>query len=194
MARGIIDIREARRRQGDYYLLWALPRGEKVPFEVSREVPVLIEDRCPTSPYCPGERMPRILPARRRAAGPWTYAEDPHFRMDPERCPMGFRSKEECYRAINVLAFRKGLLPRREVFAVAAFLRSVGYRLHAETFDEEEVTGERILLAHGPLFHFHELRTEMGPGGVRLYLVRNPYENQRPAGARPFLWEGGPGR
>jgi hypothetical protein len=100
---------------------------------------------------------------------------------------MGFKSKAECFREINIIAFVKGTVPREKLGEISAFLKSVGYRLFIEPFWKDEVSGERILIAHGILYNFHELRTELGPGGVRLYLVRNPYENLMPAEALPYL-------
>jgi hypothetical protein len=182
----IIDISDVQRLMGPYCLLWATPEGEDVPFEVSREVPVLFEDKCPTSPFCPGEQIPRIEKDRKPGGPAWTYVEDGSFRLEPDRCPMGFQSKPECYRNINIIAFKRGTVPRDRLMETTAFLRAIGYTLYIESFAEEEIDGSRILIAHGPLFNFHELRVEIGPGGQRFYLVRNPYENQRPRSAVPF--------
>ncbi len=180
---GIPSIGEIRRRKGRYFVLWALPRGETVPYEVSREVPVIIEDRCPTSPYCPGERIPRIEGNRNGRGRGWGYVEDRTFAMDPETCPFGFRSKPECYRHINRIAFAKGSTPAESLAETARFLDSIGYDVYAESFGEDDLSGERILIAHGPLYNFHEFKVELGPRGRKLFLVRNPYENQMPPGA-----------
>ncbi len=185
----IPSINDLRKSRGGYFVLWATPLGENTPFEVTREVPVIIEDRCPTSPYCPGERIPRIEPSAgsARPARTWSYAEDRSFEVDAEACPFGFRSKAECYRHINTVAFKKGCVPRAMLRAYASFLSSIGYAIDIESFEEDDIRGDRILIAHGPIYNFHEFRIEIGPGGVRLFMVRNPYENQKPKTAERYM-------
>jgi len=179
----IPNLRDVRRPRGDYFLLWATPAGEQVPFAVSREVAVILEDRCPTSPYCPGERMPKIESDRTQGGPLWSYVEDETFRMEDGACPLGFASKAECYRSINVIAFKKGCIERPDLYKTASFFHALGYAVHVESFDGDDVDGNRILLAHGPIYNFHELRTELGPLGIRYYLVRNPFESDMPEDA-----------
>ena len=106
--------------------------------------------------------------------------EDETFRMDPDVCPLGFRSKAECYRSINIIAFKKGCVEKPDLYRTASFFHALGYTVHVESFEEEDVDGNRILMAHGPIYNFHELRTELGPNGLRYYLVRNPFESDMP--------------
>jgi hypothetical protein len=62
----------------------------------------------------------------------------------------------------------------------------MGYKVWVERVKGADLDGDRILLAHGPIFHFHELRVENGPGGFVLYLIRNPREEERPEGCREY--------
>jgi hypothetical protein len=168
------------------YVLWAWLPGEKVPFEVSREVSAL-HPRCPHSPYCPGERLFRIVgmpsgPGGRKLSTP-TPDFDPEFVFDPSVCPYRYASKEECFRSINHAALKAGCIPQRELARTAGFLKSLGYRVKAERVDAHEFEGTRILLAHRPIYNFHELRVEHCIGGQILYLIRNPSLDESPPDA-----------
>jgi hypothetical protein len=169
----------------EYYVLWAVPPGESVAFEVSREVDAPLQPECPGSPFCPGERTRRLVgaadpenPARR--ASVITYDFNADFEFDPGACPYGFEDKEACYRAINRKALREGCIPASERIRIGNFLKALGYRVFSEKLRKRDLDGERILMAHGPIYNFHELRCENGPGGLVLYLIRNPQEDERP--------------
>jgi hypothetical protein len=174
-----------KKPNGDFYVLWALPQGEDVPFEVSREVATPLLPRCEHSPYCPGERTLRLVgerdPARsNRSTSKIHYDMDPDFVFDGSACPYEFGSKDDCFRAINRKALREGCVPGDQLSRVANFLKALGYQVSGEKVPETDLEGDRILLAHGPIFHFHELRVENGPAGMVLYLIRNPREDERP--------------
>ena len=171
----------------DFYVLWAYPQAEEVPFEVSREVATPLLPRCETSPYCPEERAMRLVgekdPARgSRFQSKIIHEVDPDFDFRRESCPYAFRSKDECFRAINRKALREGCVPGDQLHKVANFLKALDYKVFSEPLPRGDLDGERILLAHGPIFHFHELRVENGPAGMMLYLIRNPREDERPNG------------
>lgn len=168
------------------YVLWAAPAGEEVPFEVSREVPLPLLPDCPTSPFCEDERLRRLRP-KNDSGGTGPRAEvslemNPDFVFDPERCPYRFSDKDACYRNINRAALDAGCFPGRTVLGAANFLKALGYRVCLEKVNEQDLEGDRILVAHGPIYNFHELRCEHGPGGMVLYLIRNPAESDAPRG------------
>ena len=87
------------------FVLWAIPAGEKIPFEVSREVDTPVQPKCKSSPFCPGERTMRVVgrsdsPRGRKSSQPtWEY--DERFRFSRGDCPYSYKSKDECYREIN---------------------------------------------------------------------------------------------
>jgi len=168
-----------------YFLLWVLPQGESVAFEVSREVSVPLQPRCETSPFCPGERIPRLTGkpdpenALRRASVV-TFEFNPNFKFEPSEWPYAFPDKDDCYKAINRRALREGCIPQNEVQRIGNFLKALGYRVWTERLSRHDLDGERILMAHGPIYNFHELRCENGPAGLVLYLIRNPQEDERP--------------
>jgi hypothetical protein len=178
-----------KRIEQDFYILWTVPPGEDVPFEVSREVATPLMPLCQTSPFCPKERTPRLTgqptpDGGERRASVVTYEPNPDFEFDPADCPYQFVDKEDCYRAINKKALREGCIPEAELARIANFLKAMGYRVQAERVSASDLEGERILMAHGPIYNFHELRCENGPGGLVLYLIRNPREDARPPGCR----------
>jgi hypothetical protein len=169
--------------QPEYFVLWVTPKGEKVPFEVSREVAGTVHPRCPNSPFCPGERIYRIegMPAGgARRVSTATPDFDPEFEYHPARCPYRYRSKEECFQAINRQAIRSGCIPEPELERTAGFFKSLGYRVKAERVPTGDLEGARILLAHRPIYNFHELRVEHCIGGQILYLIRNPSLDESP--------------
>lgn len=166
------------------YLLWAVPRGEEVPFEVSKEVVGPLQPACATSPYCPDERIPRITRHRRSGFVPdgehayqttIEYERNPNFKGVTE-CPYDFRSKEECYRDINVKAISRALFTKGEAERVTNYLRALDYQVEWESIPRAQIDGGRILHAHGRIYNFHETRFEVGPEGVTLCMIRNPYE------------------
>jgi hypothetical protein len=173
-----------------FYVLWAAPAGEKVPFEVSREVPGVIHPRCPNSPYCPGERMFRVMgrPPRDGGSRISTAAPDfdPDFVFDPAVCPYRYASKDECFRAINRTALRAACIPERDLRRIAGFLQSLRYAVKAERLSDADLDGGRILMAHGPIYNFHDLRVEHAIGGQDLYLIRNPSLDGSPPGCVPM--------
>jgi hypothetical protein len=114
-----------------------------------------------------------------------TYEMNPDFAYDPSACPYGFPDKETCYQNINRKALREGCIPESQLKRIGNFLKALGYRVFAERVSRRDLNGERILMAHGPIYNFHELRCENGPGGLVLYLIRNPHENECPQG----YWE-----
>ncbi len=171
------------------YLLWAVPPGEKVSFEVSREVQTPILPECPTSPFCPQERIRRLSgqpdPQRKGLrASVVSFEMNPDFVFRPADCPLAFPSKEACYRSINRKAIQEGTFPEALVKPVANFLKALGYKVFSERVSRLDLEGDRILMAHGPIFHFHDLRCEHGPGGIVLYMIRNPREDERPPECR----------
>lgn len=175
--------------ENDFYVLWAAPPGEDVPFEVSREVSTPLIPECESSPYCPGERIAQLAgrpdPGQgRRLQSVVTFESDPEFVFEPDDCPRRFPDKEACYRAINRMALRDGCIPADLLSRTGNFLKALGYRVWAERVGRLDLEGDRILVAHGPIFNFHELRCEHAPGGIVLYLIRNPRENERPRSAR----------
>jgi hypothetical protein len=172
----------------DYYVLWAVPQGETVAFEVSREVSTPLQADCETSPFCPGERYPRLSGQDQEEgshrASVITYEFNIDFHYDPDICPYGFADKEECYKSINRKALREGCIPEDLLKRTANFLKALGYRVFAERVKPRDLDGDRILMAHGPIYNFHDLRCENGPGGLVLYLIRNPQEDEKPASAK----------
>lgn len=169
-----------------YYLLWATPRGEDVPFEVSREVTQVLQPRCATSPYCPDEMIPRIRGERTGLDGEVQtvarYVHNPHFRGVTD-CPYAFVSKEECRRDQERALTRFALFDKLHRERIANFLEALGYHVDAERIGESDIECGRVLQAHGATYNFHEIRFEHGPGNLPLVMIRNPYDPD-PRGSR----------
>lgn len=170
-----------RRLEQSFYLIWARPAGEKIPFEVSKEVTGPLQPACHTSPYCPDERIPRIRgraqndpesPDGVRIASVVEYERNPTF-QGVTHCPYEFTTKDECYRDINVKAMTRALFTAEEVRTVGNFLRALGYEVETEVVPESSIDGTRILKMHGQVYNFHETRFEMGPGQMVLCMIRS---------------------
>lgn len=181
-----------RRLERSWYLLWATPPGEKVPFEVSKEVTRPLQPLCKTSPYCPDERIPQVRgESVTSTAGLPKISSVVHYIPNPNFagvtfCPYDFKTKEECYRDINVKAFQQALFTEEERLPVTNYLKALGYEVTDERIGESEIDGTRILKAHGVIYNFHETRFEIGPGSLCLCMIRNPYEGSpEPAPAQP---------
>ncbi len=173
---------DIRKLEPSFYLLWATPASEQVPFEVSKEVTRSLQPLCQTSPYCPEERIARIqgesveTPQNTpRIASVVHYVPNPNF-SGVKACPYDFRTKEECYRDINVNAFKQALFSKRECVQVTNYLAALGYTVAVERIGDSQIDGSRILKAHGVIYNFHETRFEVGPGNLSLCMLRNPYE------------------
>ncbi|MBI4614460.1 MAG: hypothetical protein HY720_12685 [Planctomycetes bacterium] len=173
-----------RRLEGAYYLIWATPPGESTPFEVSKEVAGPLQPLCASSPFCPDERIPRLRgrsqgdpgrPNRTRIASVLEYERNPRF-QGPSTCPYRFRTKEECYRDINVKAMTQALFSQEEIATVSNFLRALGYQVEAEKIPESQIDGTRILKMHGQIYNFHETRFEPGPRRMVLCMIRSSVE------------------
>lgn len=171
-----------RKLERSYYLLWATPAGEEIPFEVSKEVTRALQPLCDSSPYCPDERIPRVqgesvdsVASQARIASVVQYVPNPNFSGVTD-CPYRFTTKEECYRDINISAFKQALFTTEQATQVTNYLAALGYRVSRERIGESEIDGSRILKAHGVIYNFHETRFEIGPGNLSLCMIRNPYE------------------
>ncbi len=171
-----------RKLERSYYLLWATPAGEQVPFEVSKEVTRPLQPLCETSPYCPDERIPRIqgesvesAKSPPKIASVVQYVPNPNF-DGVKDCPYDFRNKEDCYRDINISAFKQALFTEHERTQITNYLTALGYSIGAERIGASDIDGARILKAHGVIYNFHETRFEIGPGHLSLCMIRNPYE------------------
>lgn len=90
-------------------------------------------------------------------------------------CPYGFCTKSECIRERNTEALSSALFRADEVDRTANFLRALGYGVRLEPVPEEAIDGTRILIAHGRICNFHDVRLLSAPKGRELVLVRNPY-------------------
>ena len=159
-------------------LLWATPEGESVPFEVSKEVSQPLQPRCATSPYCPDERSPRIrgeLSASGEIASVVHYVPNPNFAGVTD-CPYHFTNKEQCYRDLSQSLMRLALFSPQQATWIGNYLDSIGYEVERERIVEEDIREGRTLMAHGMTYNFHEVRYELGPGGVNLLMIRNPYD------------------
>ena len=151
------------------YILWARGKGDRVPFEVSREVTNSLQPRCPTSPLCPGEEG---------------TGQPPAMVSPPHDCPYGFKDKLDCIKDNNTRAFKAGCFDGSTALTTANFLRLMGYEVAEEQVPDCANDGQRILQAHGKIYNFHEVRFELGPQGLPLVLIRNPVQGAREAQAR----------
>lgn len=161
------------------FLLWATPEGDRVPFEVSKEVTGPLQPRCATSPYCPGERVARISgdPSTSRIRSVVQYEPNPRF-AGVHDCPYRFTTKEQCYEDLGRAMLTKALFDTKERVWVANFLASLGYTTSAEAIPSEDIRRGRMLQAHGTTYNFHEIRFEIGPANLGLVLIRNPHDQR----------------
>ena len=88
------------------------------------------------------------------------YERNPHFKGVTD-CPYRFRSKEECYRDINVKAMTQALFTQHEMGTVTNFLTALDYRIEVERIPSTEIDGSRILKMHGQRM----LERDFAPGG-----------------------------
>jgi hypothetical protein len=154
-----------------FYLLWAIPSGGKEAFEVSRAVNVDLQPECPSSPLCPEEVG--ISPDEARKVRPQAPGGKDYV---SKNCPYHYATKQECYKARNIQALREGLWKEKEVGLIGNFLEALGYKVEEEEIPESKIDGSRILMAHGHIYNFHDVRFITGPGNVEIILVRNPYQ------------------
>ncbi|MBI4577224.1 MAG: hypothetical protein HY722_13275 [Planctomycetes bacterium] len=157
------------------YLLWATPRDEcggrsgskAIPFEVTRDFEEDLLPLCPTASRCPDERESNPNPLGHPV---------------PETCPYRFPDKGSCIARYNRTALTRASFDPAEARRAAGYLEVMGYAVAWEELGPEELearTGGRIVMAHGKVYHFHELRQEAGPPGLPLVLIRNPYRDER---------------
>jgi hypothetical protein len=141
-------------------LLWAAPRGDSLPFEVSKAVTTALQARCKTAPLCPGESP-----------------ESPGW-LDPQAppkgaCPYFYESRGECICDRNSEALGAALFGPGEARVVRNYLHALGYDVSQEEIPPLDLNGMRILHAHSKISDSHDVRVMGVPGVGELVLVRD---------------------
>jgi hypothetical protein len=148
-------------------LLWATPRGDAVPYEVSKAVDGPLQSKCQSAPICPEESSSRG--SRPADLGGWI---DPGA-APTGTCPYTFETRGECIRARNVEALEAALFHRPEAGLIANYLRALGYAVRLEEIPRLRIgDGTRILNAHSKIRDTHDVRVLSAPCG-ELVLVRD---------------------
>jgi len=143
-------------------LLWATPRGEQVPYEVSKAVSAPLQARCKTAPLCPAEEGQNGLPG-------WIRPDDPP--IGP--CPYEYATRGACICDRNVEALAAALFTPAEARLLGNYLNALGYVVREEAVPPEALDGTRILNAHAKIGDSHDVRVVSAPGVGELVLVRD---------------------
>lgn len=143
-------------------LLWAIPRGESIAYEVSKAVNAPLQARCKTAPLCPGESpqdgVPGWIQPNGAPVGP---------------CPYDYETRGQCISDRNIEALVAALFSPTEARLVANYLKALGYNVREEEFPPESLDGTRILNAHARIGQSHEVRVMGAPGVGEIVLVRD---------------------
>jgi len=143
-------------------LIWATPRGERIPYEVSKAVNAPLQARCKTAPLCPGESPQDGLPG---------WIQPNGAPVGP--CPYDYETRGQCISDRNIEALVAALFLPAEARLVSNYLSALGYNVREEEVPPESLDGARILNAHGRIGGSHEVRVMGAPHVGEIVLVRD---------------------
>lgn len=152
----VVTFARARR------LIWAIPRGETLRYEVSKAVNTPLQARCKTAPLCPGESPKDGLPGWIQPNGAPVGA-----------CPYDYATRGQCISDRNIEALVAALFLPAEARLVSNYLSALGYNVREEELPADSLDGTRILNAHARIGNSHEVRVMGAPSVGEIVLVRN---------------------